>query len=101
MTLGHERMIATTDLRHGCTKQHTGTSAAAPLAAAMVALMLEANRNLTWRDVQHITVQTSNPRGLIASDWQSNGVGRCVALIRRHVDGLSITETSLTHSATA
>jgi len=32
----------TTDLNHACTNHHTGTSAAAPLAAAIYALVLEA-----------------------------------------------------------
>jgi predicted permease len=32
----------TTDLNHECTSHHTGTSAAAPLAAAIYALVLEA-----------------------------------------------------------
>ncbi len=31
----------TTDLNHACTSHHTGTSAAAPLAAAIYALVLE------------------------------------------------------------
>ena len=34
-----------------------GTSAAAPLAAGIVALMLEAAPQLTWRDVQHVVVR--------------------------------------------
>lgn len=38
----------------GCTDSHSGTSAAAPLAAGMIALMLQAQPCLTWRDVQHI-----------------------------------------------
>jgi furin len=63
-------MIATTDLRFGCTKQHTGTSAAAPLAAAICALTLEANGNLTWRDMQHIVVQTARPEGKHTVDHQ-------------------------------
>jgi len=33
---------ATTDLRNSCTVRHTGTSAAAPLAAGIIALALEA-----------------------------------------------------------
>jgi len=56
-----ERDIFTTDLNHQCTSHHTGTSAAAPLAAAIYALILEANPDLTWRDVMHITVLGSRP----------------------------------------
>ena len=36
-----------------------GTSASTPMVAGVVALMIEANSNLTWRDVQHILVKTS------------------------------------------
>ena len=39
-----ERNIVTTDLRHGCTPSHTGTSASAPIAAAMHSV--EKRRNL-------------------------------------------------------
>lgn len=46
--------VITTDLHHACTSSHTGTSASAPLAAGICALALEANRDLTWRDMQHI-----------------------------------------------
>lgn len=49
-----ERQVVTTDLHHSCTTSHTGTSASAPLAAGIAALVLEANSNLTWRDLQHI-----------------------------------------------
>ncbi|KAI2661407.1 Proprotein convertase subtilisin/kexin type 5 [Labeo rohita] len=42
-----------------CTDSHTGTSASAPMAAGIIALALEANPFLTWRDVQHIIVKTS------------------------------------------
>ncbi|CAH1153649.1 unnamed protein product [Phaedon cochleariae] len=74
-----ERQIVTTDLRHSCTSSHTGTSASAPLAAGICALALEANPNLTWRDMQHIVVRTARPQNLIALDWQTNGVGRNVS----------------------
>ena len=43
----------------GCTESHSGTSAAAPIAAALIALMLEARPCLTWRDVQHIIAFTA------------------------------------------
>ena len=61
-TLG-ERKVVTTDLHGRCTKSHTGTSASSPMAAGIVALALEANPELSWRDVQHIIVRTSIPRG--------------------------------------
>jgi len=72
-----ERKVVTTDLHGGCTSSHTGTSASAPLAAAIVALVLQANPALSWRDVQHITVRTSQAANLgSSSDWRKNGVGR-------------------------
>ncbi|KAK4016765.1 hypothetical protein OUZ56_031732 [Daphnia magna] len=74
-----EKQIVTTDLHHSCTASHTGTSASAPLAAGICALALEANRNLTWRDMQHIVVRTAKPANLKADDWQVNGVGRNVS----------------------
>uniref|UniRef100_A0A3B3VKQ9 Furin (paired basic amino acid cleaving enzyme) b n=1 Tax=Poecilia latipinna TaxID=48699 RepID=A0A3B3VKQ9_9TELE len=74
-----EKQIVTTDLRQKCTDSHTGTSASAPLAAGIIALALEANMNLTWRDMQHLVVRTSLPGHLIAGDWKTNGVGRIVS----------------------
>uniref|UniRef100_A0A3P8W2P8 Proprotein convertase subtilisin/kexin type 5b n=1 Tax=Cynoglossus semilaevis TaxID=244447 RepID=A0A3P8W2P8_CYNSE len=65
----------TTDLRHRCTDSHTGTSASAPMAAAIIALALEANPLLSWRDVQHIIVKTSRAGHLSAPDWKSNAAG--------------------------
>lgn len=74
-----ERQIVTTDLHHKCTTKHTGTSASAPMAAAIIALTLEANPDLTWRDVQHVMVRTSRHGNLQAPDWKINGVGRMVS----------------------
>ncbi|KAG8225590.1 hypothetical protein J437_LFUL006682 [Ladona fulva] len=71
-----DQMIATTDLHGRCTVEHTGTSAAAPLAAGIIALVLEANPSLTWRDVQHLVVWTSQPSSLVDnSGWKINGAG--------------------------
>jgi len=71
--------VATTDLYGKCTKTHSGTSAAAPEAAGVFALALEANRELTWRDMQHLTVLTSKRNSLFDSKnrffWNMNGVG--------------------------
>lgn len=69
----------TTDLYHQCTDKHTGTSASAPLAAGMIALALEANPFLTWRDMQHLVVRASRRAQLQAEDWRTNGVGRQVS----------------------
>uniref|UniRef100_A0A8C6Q3I3 Proprotein convertase subtilisin/kexin type 5b n=1 Tax=Nothobranchius furzeri TaxID=105023 RepID=A0A8C6Q3I3_NOTFU len=71
----YDRKIITTDLRHRCTDSHTGTSASAPMAAAIIALALEANPLLTWRDVQHIIVKTSRAGHLSAPDWKTNAAG--------------------------
>jgi proprotein convertase subtilisin/kexin type 2 len=71
--------VATTDLYGKCTRTHSGTSAAAPEAAGVFALALEANPNLTWRDMQHLTVLTSKRNSLFDSKgrfhWTMNGVG--------------------------
>ena len=74
-----ENQIITTDLRKGCTEAHTGTSASAPLAAGIIALTLEANPNLSWRDIQHLIIETSRPENLSTADWQENGVNRLVS----------------------
>ncbi|MGH0145279.1 UNVERIFIED_CONTAM: hypothetical protein FKN15_014255, partial [Acipenser sinensis] len=68
---------ATTDLYGNCTLRHSGTSAAAPEAAGVFALALEANPNLTWRDMQHLAVLTSKRNQLHdeVHQWRRNGVG--------------------------
>ncbi|OWF56741.1 neuroendocrine convertase 1-like [Mizuhopecten yessoensis] len=68
--------VASADLHGGCTVQHTGTSAAAPLAAGIFALVLEANPDLTWRDMQHLVAWTSEYSSLRNnSGWKQNGAG--------------------------
>ncbi|KAG9511157.1 Furin-like protease 2 [Fragariocoptes setiger] len=63
-----------------CTQVHTGTSASAPIAAGIVALVLEANPDLTWRDMQHIVVMTSRSKPLEhESGWVTNGMNRNVS----------------------
>ncbi len=48
-------------LNDGCnfTSTFNGTSSAAPVISGGIALILEANSNLTWRDVKHILANTS------------------------------------------
>ncbi|XP_044525528.1 proprotein convertase subtilisin/kexin type 7 [Gracilinanus agilis] len=73
------RSIVTTDWDlqkgTGCTEGHTGTSAAAPLAAGMIALMLQVRPCLTWRDVQHIIVFTATQYEDRCADWDTNEAG--------------------------
>uniref|UniRef100_A0A8C5QRV2 Proprotein convertase subtilisin/kexin type 7 n=1 Tax=Leptobrachium leishanense TaxID=445787 RepID=A0A8C5QRV2_9ANUR len=59
----------------GCTEGHTGTSAAAPIAAGMIALMLQVRPCLTWRDVQHIVVFTAIRYEDNFAAWETNGAG--------------------------
>lgn len=70
-----ENKMITTDLHHQCTEQFKGTSSAAPLAAGMIALMLESNNRLTWRDVQHIIVRTAKLTSPVDDGWRTNGAG--------------------------
>lgn len=48
-------------LNNGCnyTSTFNGTSSAAPVLSGAVALILEANPDLTWRDVRHILANTA------------------------------------------
>ncbi|KAJ2822111.1 pheromone processing endoprotease [Coemansia erecta] len=74
---GDNRGIVTTDLGlRKCTDRHGGTSAAAPLGAGVVALVLSVRPDLTWRDVQHLAVRTSIPVDLSDSDWADVAEGR-------------------------
>jgi len=74
-----EKQVVSTDLRSQCTENHTGTSASAPMAAGIIALALEANRDLSWRDVQYLIIETAKPKYLNALDWKTNGVGKRVS----------------------
>ncbi|KAJ1914395.1 pheromone processing endoprotease [Mycoemilia scoparia] len=74
---GHNMGIVTTDIgTRQCTSQHGGTSAAAPLAAGIYALVLSVRPDLSWRDVQRLTVENSIPIQTDDSDWDSVAMGR-------------------------
>lgn len=53
-----------------------GTSSAAPLAAGALALVLEANPDLTYRDVMHLIAKTARiPNMEDKKGWLVNGAG--------------------------
>jgi subtilisin-like proprotein convertase family protein len=52
-----------------------GTSSAAPLVSGIIALMLQANPDLTWRDVQHVLITTAEKNDPTDADWTTNGAG--------------------------
>lgn len=60
----------------GANKEFGGTSAACAIMSGIIALTLEANPNLTWRDIQHLIINTANPQGLQAPDWRRTPSGR-------------------------
>jgi kexin len=63
-----------TDYRNkNYTKCFDGTSAAAPLVSGTIALMLQANPSLGWRDVRLILAQTARKNDPADSDWTTNG----------------------------
>src|SRR5690606_19986966 len=70
--------IWTTFGTNSYTSTFGGTSAACPLAAGAVGLMLEANPELTWRDVQHVLVRTARQCDPTDPGWAVNGAGRHV-----------------------
>lgn len=68
--------IHTTDVgANKCTGSHGGTSAAGPLGVGIYALVLQARPELTWRDVQWLTVLTAAPFDT-PSDWTKTALGR-------------------------
>lgn len=52
-----------------------GTSASAPMVSGVAALMLQANPNLGWRDVQEILVRTARKVDPTNPSWSSNAAG--------------------------
>ncbi|MGZ5052382.1 MAG: S8 family serine peptidase [Methylobacter sp.] len=57
------------------TRCMNGTSAATPEASGVVALLLETNPALTWRDVRAILAQTARKNDPNNTDWTTNGGG--------------------------
>jgi subtilisin-like proprotein convertase family protein len=52
-----------------------GTSSASPIAAGVAALVLQANPNLGWRDVQHVMIRSARRVNPADPSWGFNGAG--------------------------
>ncbi|MCA9310928.1 MAG: S8 family serine peptidase, partial [Phycisphaerales bacterium] len=68
-------LTTTSSYGDGYTSNFQGSSASAPLAAGAVALMLQANPGLTWRDVQHVLVHSARHNDPTNPSWEVNGGG--------------------------
>lgn len=55
------------------TGSFNGTSAAAPMVSGVIALMLEANPNLGYRDIQEILAYSARQTDSLNSGWEING----------------------------
>lgn len=67
--------IVTTTTENGYVGDFGGTSSAAPLVSGVIALVLEANPNLTWRDVKAIIAQSARKVDARDSSWVTNAAG--------------------------
>jgi len=72
---GNNRGIYTTTT-NGYTSNFGGTSSASPLGAGVVALMLEANPALTWRDVTGVLIDSARKNHPSNGNWMVNSTGR-------------------------
>ncbi|GIX42676.1 MAG: hypothetical protein KatS3mg129_2409 [Leptospiraceae bacterium] len=57
------------------TKNFNGTSGSTPIVSGAIALMLQANPNLSWRDVRYILAKTARKNDFTDSDWINNASG--------------------------
>jgi subtilisin-like proprotein convertase family protein len=57
------------------TQNYNGTSSAAPVVSGVVALMLQANPNLGWRDVQEVLIRTATQTDPTNNEWRTNKAG--------------------------
>jgi proprotein convertase subtilisin/kexin type 2 len=66
--------VITTSLLGGTRTDFSGTSASAPMVSGVVALMLAANPNLTWRDVRLLLASTARRTNLLDASWEPSAL---------------------------
>ena len=85
-------LISVTDYANqNYTKCMNGTSAASPQIAGVIALMLQANPALSWRDVRIILAQSARMNDAGDSDWKVNGAGFHI----NHQYGFGVADTEV------
>ncbi len=57
------------------TNSFNGTSGSTPVVAGVVALVLQANPRLTWRDVRRVLAYSARKNDALDADWTTNGAG--------------------------
>ncbi len=94
---GNGEGITTTDIEGGggynngdYNDDFGGTSSATPLVSGVIALILEANPNLTYRDVEHIIANSARKNDAGDSSWNVNGAGHDVS----HKYGFGVIDAS-------
>lgn len=80
--------ITTTALKSGYRTDFSGTSASTPMVSGVVALMLAANPNLSWRDVRLILAETARRNDPGHPGWMPGPGG----LAFNHVYGFGVVD---------
>jgi uncharacterized repeat protein (TIGR01451 family) len=75
------------------TQNFNGTSSASPMVSGVVALMLQANPNLGWRDVQEILIRSATRVSPSDADWITNSAG--LAFNHRFGGGMANAEAAV------
>ena len=94
---GNGEGITTTDIEGGggynngdYNDNFGGTSSATPLVSGVIALILEANPNLTYRDVEHIIANSARKNHASDDSWNVNGAGHDIS----HKYGFGVIDAS-------
>jgi kexin len=71
----NEKTTWSNDTNQNYTFAMNGTSAAAPVVSASIALVLEACPDLTWRDIKYLVAKNATQIDTSNTSWVQNGAG--------------------------